>query len=218
MDFIQIVIPLIIFVLLVIPLGKYCYLVVQGEKCFVDPVLDRIDNFIYKLTGIKHEEMTWRQYAFALLITNAVMCLTAYVILRFQSFMFLNPNKIGAMPPELSFNTAISFITNTNIQDYAGESGVSYLSQMIVMTFLMFTSAATGFSAAFAFIRGITGKKNFGNYFVDMTRIITRILLPLAIVITVVLVSQGVPQTLKANMTLNTIENKFQDIDRKSVV
>jgi len=212
MDFIQIIIPLIIFVLLVIPLGKYCYLVVTGEKCFVDPVLDRVDNLIYKITGIKHEEMTWKQYLVALLVTNAVMCLCAYVILRLQNFMFLNPNKIGSMGESLSFNTAISFITNTNIQGYAGESGVSYLSQMIVMTFLMFTSAATGFSVAFAFIRGISGKINFGNYFVDMTRIITRILLPLAIIVTVVLVSQGIPQTLKTNMTVTTIENKFQDI------
>jgi len=212
MDFIQIAIPLIIFVLLVIPLGKYCYLVVTGEKCFVDPVLDKVDNFIYKITGIKHEEMTWKQYLFALLVTNAVMCLTAYAILRFQNLLFFNPNKIGAMAPELSFNTAISFMTNTNIQDYAGESGVSNLSQMIVMTTLMFASAATGFSVAFAFIRGLTGKKNFGNYFVDMTRIITRVLLPIAIVITLVLASQGVPQTLKANMTVTTIENKFQDI------
>ena len=212
MDFIQILIPLIIFVLLVIPLGKYCYLVVTGEKCFVDPVLDRVDNFIYKITGIKHEDMTWKQYVVAILVTNAVMCLCAYVILRLQNFMFFNPNKTGSMGPDLSFNTAISFITNTNLQDYAGESGVSYFSQMTVMTFLMFTSAATGFSAAFAFIRGLTGKTNFGNYFVDMTRIITRILLPLAIVVTVVLVSQGVPQTLKANMTVTTIENKLQDI------
>jgi len=212
MDFIQIAIPLIIFVLLVIPLGKYCYLVVTGKKCFVDPVLDKVDNFIYKITGIKHEEMTWKQYLFALLVTNAVLCLTAYAILRFQNLLFFNPNKIGAMAPELSFNTAISFITNTNIQDYAGESGVSNLSQMIVMTTLMFASAATGFSVAFAFIRGLTGKKNFGNYFVDMTRIITRVLLPIAIVVTLVLVSQGVPQTLKANMTVTTIENKFQDI------
>lgn len=213
MEAIQIIIPLIVFGLLVIPLGRYIYNVLSGEKSFVDPVLDRVDNLIYKITGIKNEEMTWKQYIIAILAANGIMCLVAYVVLRMQNLFFLNPNKVGAMAPDLSFNTAISFITNTNLQDYAGESGVSYLTQMIVMTFLMFTSAATGFAAAGAFMRGIIGKKKtVGNYFVDMVRIITRILLPLSILVTLILVSQGVPQTLAPTKTVTTIENKFQDI------
>ena len=195
MEVIQIIIPLIIFVLIVIPLGRYVYNVLSGEKSFVDPLLDKVDNLIYKVTGIKKEEMTWKQYVGAILISNAIMCLSAYIILRIQSLHFLNPNNITAMKPDLSFNTAISFITNTNLQNYAGESGVSYLSQMVVMTFLMFTSAATGFAAAGAFMRGIIGrKKTLGNFFVDIVRIITRVLLPLSILVTLILVSQGVPQ------------------------
>ena len=213
MDVIQIIIPLIIFVLIIIPLGRYVYNVLSGEKSFVDPLLNKVDNLIYKVTGIKKDEMTWKQYVLAILISNAIMCLSAYIILRIQSLHLFNPNNIKAMNPDLSFNTAISFITNTNLQDYAGESGVSYLSQMVVMTFLMFTSAATGFAAAGAFMRGIIGrKKTLGNFFVDITRIITRVLLPLSIFVTVILVSQGVPQTLAPNKTITTIENKYQDI------
>jgi len=213
MGIIQIIIPLIIFVLIVIPLGRYLYNVLSGEKSFVDPLLNKVDNLIYKVTGIKKEEMTWKTYVIAILITNAIMCLIAYIILLTQNLLFLNPNKITAMTPALAFNTAISFMTNTNMQNYAGESGVSYLSQMVVMTFLMFTSAATGFAAAGAFMRGIIGrKKTMGNFFVDIVRIITRVLLPLSILVTLILVSQGVPQTLAPNKTVTTIENKYQDI------
>jgi len=213
MDIVQIIIPLIIFVIIVIPLGRYIYNVLSEEKSFVDPVLDRVDNFIYKLTGIKKEEMTWKQYVVAILVSNLIMCIAAFIILKIQSVHLFNPNNIAAMKTDLSFNTAISFITNTNLQGYAGESGVSYLSQMVVMTFLMFTSAATGFAAAGAFMRGIIGRqKTLGNFFVDMVRIITRVLLPLSIIVTLVLVAQGVPQTLSANKTVTTIENKYQDI------
>ncbi|MBU3179987.1 potassium-transporting ATPase subunit KdpA [Clostridium psychrophilum] len=213
MEIIQIIIPLILFVLIVIPLGRYVYNVISGEKSFVDPLFNKIDNLIFKFTGIKKDEMTWKTYILAIIISNVVMCLFAYIILRIQSLHFLNPNNIKSMTPDLSFNTAVSFITNTNLQGYAGESGVSYLSQMVVMTFLMFTSAATGFSAAGAFMRGIIGrKKTLGNFFVDITRIITRVLLPLSIVITVVLVSQGVPQTLAPTKTITTIQNQYQDI------
>ncbi|MBX4266371.1 potassium-transporting ATPase subunit KdpA [Clostridium estertheticum] len=213
MDVIQIIIPLIIFVLIIIPLGRYVYNVISGEKSFVDPLLNKVDNLIFKVTGIKNEEMNWKTYVLAIIISNAIMCLCAYIILRIQNLLFLNPNNITAMKPDLSFNTAISFITNTNLQGYAGESGVSYLSQMVVMTFLMFTSASTGFAAASAFMRGIIGrKKTLGNFFIDMTRIITRILLPLSIFVTVILVSQGVPQTLAPNKTITTIESKYQDI------
>ena len=213
MEVMQIIIPLIIFVIIIIPLGRYVYNVLSGEKSFVDPLLNKVDNLIYKVTGIKKDEMTWKQYVLAIIISNAIMCLFAYIILRIQSLHFFNPNNITAMKPDLSFNTAISFITNTNLQGYTGESGVSYLSQMVVMTFLMFTSAAAGFAAAGAFMRGIVGRqKTLGNFFVDMTRIITRVLLPLSIFVTVILVSQGVPQTLAPNKTITTIENKYQDI------
>lgn len=213
MGIFQIVITLAIAMLFVIPMGKYIYKVINGEKSFVDPVMDKIDGFIYKIAGIKREEMNWKQYAISLIVTNAVMVLFVYIIFRIQGSLFLNPNGAKGMEPSLTFNTAISFITNTNLQDYAGESGLSYLSQMICITFLMFTSAATGFAAAAAFIRGIIGKtKTVGNFFVDLIRLTTRILLPLSIIVTLLLVWQGVPQTLSHNQTVSTIQGTLQDI------
>ncbi|MBC2579915.1 potassium-transporting ATPase subunit KdpA [Clostridium sp. DJ247] len=214
MEILQIIIPLVIFMLLVVPVGKYLYYVITGEKSSFDAFFNPIDNFIYKICGIKRDEdMTWKEYALTIVVVNAVMAFIAYIVLRTQSIHFLNPNKIGGMEPSLTFNTVISFITNTNLQDYSGESGVSYLSQMIVMTFFMFTSAATGFAAAIAFMRGLVGKKkNIGNFFVDITRVITRVFLPLSIIVTLLLVAQGVPQTLSANHTVATLEGKLQDI------
>ncbi|GFZ30760.1 potassium-transporting ATPase potassium-binding subunit [Clostridium zeae] len=213
MDILQIVITLVLFILLILPMSRYLYKVATGEKSFVDPVLDKVDNFIFKITGVNKEEMNWKKYAATLLISNVIMVVIGYVILRVQGIGLLNPNKIGGMEQSLSFNTAISFITNTNLQDYSGESGLSYLSQMIVIIFLMFTSAATGFAAALAFIRGLTGRtKTVGNFFVDIVRIITRVFIPLSIVVSIILMWQGVPQTLSPNITVNTIEGKLQDI------
>lgn len=214
MDWLQILITLILFVLLVIPMGKYLYYVSTGEKAFGDKLFNKIDNFLYRICGIdREEEMTWKQYVISLIIVNGVMVLIGYIILRIQSIHFLNPNKIGGMEESLSFNTIISFITNTNLQDYAGESGLSHLSQMVVIIFMMFTSAATGLSAALAFIRGIIGKKKtMGNFFVDLIRIVTRVLLPLSIIVGIFLVSQGVPQTFSGTKTVTTIEGKMQDI------
>ncbi|WP_346934759.1 potassium-transporting ATPase subunit KdpA [Clostridium sp.] len=209
----QIILTLAIFVALVIPMGKYLYHIASGNHTFFDPVFDRVDGVVYRVCGIDRKEMNWKQYAMALLGTNVIMVLAAYLILRIQALPIFNPNGIGAMEPSLSFNTIISFMTNTNLQHYSGESGLSYLSQMLVITFMMFTSAATGFSACMAFIRGLAGKtKTMGNFYVDLIRIITRVLLPVSILVGLILVSQGVPQNLSANVTIQTIEGKFQDI------
>lgn len=213
MDFIQILIVLILFVLLIIPVGKYIYKIMNFEKPFGDGFFSFIDNFIFKLTGIKNDEMTFKTYSLSLIITNLMMVLLVYIIFRTQGLLGLNPNNIKAMDPSLAFNTVISFITNTNLQHYSGESGLSYLSQMAAITFLMFTSAATGLSAAFAFIRGISGKwSHLGNFYVDLVRVITRVLIPFSIVISLLLVWQGVPQTLSSNQTVNTIQGLQQDI------
>ncbi|MDP4177247.1 MAG: potassium-transporting ATPase subunit KdpA [Bacillota bacterium] len=213
MGILQMAIVLVIFVLLCIPTGKYIYKVAEQKKTFGDPVFDRIDNLIYKITGITKEEMTWKQYIVALISSNAVAAFAAYLILRIQSIHILNPNNIGKMEPGLTFNTVISFLTNTNLQDYCGESGLSYFSQMIVITFFMFLAASTGLAIALAFMRGLAGrKKTLGNFYVDYTRIITRILLPASIVIAIFYISQGVPQTFSANKTVTTIEGTFQDI------
>lgn len=212
MDTVQIVIIIVVFLLLIIPMGKYLYNVISMERSFVDPVMDKIDGIIYKLSTVEKENMNWREYAKAFVVSNLVMFAAAFLILKFQGLInILNPNNVGNMETSLSFNTAASFVTNTDLQDYAGENGLSYLSQMIVITFLMFTSAASGFAVATAFIRGISNKP-MGNFFVDVTRIITRVFLPLSIIISLVLISQGVPQTFKSTETVRTIENTYQNI------
>ncbi|MEG2454681.1 MAG: potassium-transporting ATPase subunit KdpA [Oscillospiraceae bacterium] len=208
----QIILTLALFVALVIPMGKYLYHVAGGGRSFADPVFDRVDSGIYRLCGIKQNEgMSWKKYALSLILTNALMVFLGYLVLRLQALPILNPNGIGSMEQTLSFNTIISFITNTNLQHYAGESGLSYLSQMLVITFLMFTSAASGYAACMAFCRAITGtKKDMGNFYVDLVRITTRILLPVCIVMGLFLVLQGVPQTLAQNVTVTTLEGKQQ--------
>ncbi|EGG87193.1 K+-transporting ATPase [Lachnospiraceae bacterium 9_1_43BFAA] len=209
----QIIITLAIYIALVIPVGNYMYHVATNRKTFADSVFNRIDRMMYKVCRIKGEGMTWKQYAISLLMTNAVMVFAGYFILRVQGILQANPNQIEGMEPTLSFNTIISFMTNTNLQHYAGESGLSYLSQMVVITFMMFTSAATGYAACMAFCRGITGNsKGVGNFYEDVIRITTRILLPFSIVIGILLIWQGVPQTLAGTATVETIEGRLQDI------
>ena len=194
-------------------MGTYLYHITTGRKTFADPVFDRIDNGIYRICKIDRQGMNWKQYAVSLLTTNAVMIFAGYLILRLQGSLFLNPNGTGAMEPTLAFNTIISFMTNTNLQHYAGESGLSYLSQTLVIIFMMFTSAATGYAACMAFIRGITGTgKDMGNFYEDMIRIMTRVLIPISIVIALILVSQGTPENYTANLTVQTLEGKNQDI------
>lgn len=209
----QIIITLAIYIALVIPVGNYMYHIATNRKTFADPVFNRIDRMMYKVCRIKGEGMTWKQYAISLLMMNAVMVFAGYFILRVQGILLANPNQIEGMEPTLSFNTIISFMTNTNLQHYAGESGLSYLSQMVVITFMMFTSAATGYAACMAFCRGITGNsKGVGNFYEDVIRITTRILLPFSIVIGILLIWQGVPQTLAGTATVETIEGRLQDI------
>lgn len=209
---------LIVFMILVIPMGKYLYQVANCEKAFGDRIFNKVDNTIYKIFKIDKEGMNWKQYVLALIITNAVMIFAGYLILRIQGIGLFNPSEIGGMEESLSFNTIISFMTNTNLQHYSGESGLSYLAQMLVIIYMMFTSAATGYAACMAFIRGLVGKKKtLGNFYVDMVRITTRVLVPLAFIVGVLLISQGVPQTLGGTETVRTIEGNLQDIARGPV-
>lgn len=209
----QIVLTLAIFVILVIPIGRYMYHIATNQKTFADAVFNPVDKFVYRICGIKGEDMSWKKYAMSLLMANGVMVLVGYLILRLQGLLFLNPNGIGAMEESLSFNTIISFMTNTNLQHYSGESGLSYLSQMLVIIFMMFVSAASGYAACMAFCRGLAGKqKDVGNFYEDMVRITTRILIPVSFIAGLLLIWQGVPQTLEANQTVQTIEGQFQDL------
>lgn len=209
----QLVLTLIIYLILVIPVGRYLYHIAAEKHTFADPIFDRVDGAIYKLGGVDpHKGMNWKQYAMALIGTNAVMIAIGYIILRIQSLPLLNPNGIEGMEPTLAFNTIISFMTNTNLQHYSGESGLSYLSQMLVIIFMMFVSAASGYAACVAFIRGLAGKTkdNVGNFFADLVRITTRVLLPFSLVGGLLLVWQGVPQNFSENVVVQTLEGTYQ--------
>ena len=209
----QIVLTLAIFMILVIPMGTYMYHIATKQKTFADKIFNPLDNTIYKICHIGREGMNWKQYALHLLTTNVVMVFIGYLVLRLQGILFANPNGIEAMEPTLSFNTIISFMTNTNLQHYSGESGLSYLSQMMVIIFMMFVSAASGYAACMAFCRGLAGKqKDVGNFYEDVVRITTRILIPVSFIAGLLLIWQGVPQTLEANQTVQTIEGQFQDL------
>ena len=211
----QLVLTCIIYLILVIPVGRYVYHIAAGKHTFADPVFDRLDGAIYKIGGVRAQKgMNWKQYTLALVGTNGVMIAVGYLILRIQSIALFNPNGIGNMEPTLAFNTIISFMTNTNLQHYSGESGLSYLSQMLVITFMMFVSAASGYAACVAFIRGLAGrtKDNVGNFFADLVRITTRVLLPFSLIGGLLLVWQGVPQNFDGNIVLRTLEGTCQTI------
>ena len=212
---VQLVLTILIYLIIVIPVGRYLYHIAAGKHTFADPVFDRVDGAIYKISGVDPDKgMNWKRYVLALIGTNGVMIGVGYLILRIQSLSFFNPNGIGGMEPTLSFNTIISFMTNTNLQHYSGESGLSYLSQMLVIIFMMFVSAASGYAACVAFIRGLAGRTrdNVGNFFVDLVRITTRVLLPFSLVGGLLLVWQGVPQNFDGNVVVKTLEGTYQVI------
>src|SRR6516165_6905571 len=196
LDIIQIVIVLAIIVGLAIPLGRYMAAVFTNRRTVLDPVLDPVDNAIYRLSGVNRSAgMRWQAYVVAMLLTNLVMFVMYFVILETQQLLPLNPDGIGAVNPYLAFNTAASFITNTNWQNYGGENTLTYFSQMFAIIFPQFSSAATGLVCGIAFIRGLAGSQDLGNFYVDLTRATTRILLPIAFVAAIVFVGLGVPQT-----------------------
>ena len=166
MGILQIAIVILVLVLLVKPLGTYLYQVFRNEGNGTDKWFAWAERPIFALIGLKERKgMTWKGYAISFVTTNIVLVAAGYLILRLQKVLPLNPNGIGSMEPTLSFNTMISFMTNTNLQHYSGESGLSYLAQMAVITMMMFTSAATGLCVAIAFIRAVTSKgTTIGNF------------------------------------------------------
>ncbi|WP_151734121.1 potassium-transporting ATPase subunit KdpA [Paenibacillus tengchongensis] len=213
MGIVQIIVVIAILVLLVKPVGTYLYYVFSGETNRSDRVFGGIERGIYKLSGLsRREEMSWKKYALSFLFTNITLVAFGYMVLRLQGSLPLNPNGTGAMEQSLTFNTVISFITNTNLQHYSGETGLSYLSQIVVITMLMFTSAASGFAVAAAFVRGITGRQSLGNFFEDFVKAHTRVFLPAALLMTLVLVALQVPQTLKPTLEVATLEGGTQQI------
>ncbi len=170
----------------------------EGERAFLSPVIRPVERAIYRVCGIDETaEQGWKGYAVSVLVMAFVAIVAGYVVLRLQDVLPLNQGGIPAMSPDLAFNTSVSFETNTNWQNYSGETGATYLTQAAVLAVRNFTSAATGLAVAIALIRGLTRRstKTLGNYWVDLTRGVLYILLPISIVGALVLVWQGVPQT-----------------------
>jgi K+-transporting ATPase ATPase A chain len=205
LDIVQMVIVLALLCLLAFPMGRYMAAVFTGGRTWLDPVLNPVDNAIYRLGGVRQEPMTWWPYARAMLITNLVMGLMIFAVLMLQQNLPLNPDGIGPMGVWLAFCQAASFITNTDWQNYGGENTFSYASQMFGLIFPMFTSAATGLACGVAFIRGLGGSTNLGNFYVDLTRIITRIMLPISLAFAIVFIAMGVPQTFDGAQAVNTL-------------
>lgn len=211
----QLILTFAIFVALVIPAGNYLYCVASDKKTIMDRFADPVDRCIYRICKIEKDKgMNWKTYAVALLVTNMVMMLAGYAVLRIQSLPVFNPNGISGMETTLSFNTIISFMTNTNLQHYAGETGMSYLSQMLVVTFMMFMAAGSGYAACIAFIRGLAGlsRDNVGNFYKDLVRITTRVLIPFSFTVTLLLIWQGVPQNLGSDIVVETLDGMRQVI------
>jgi len=191
-----------LFVILVItkPLGVFMTQVFNREKTFLDFALRPIERLIYRLTGVKEErEMPWTEYGAAMLLFSATSMVLLYLIERTQQWLPMNPQKLGAVAPDLAWNTAVSFTTNTNWQAYVPETTMSYLTQMAGLAYHNFASAAVGIALAIALIRGIARRESntIGNFWVDLTRCLVWVLLPICLVGSLVLVSQGVIQNFK---------------------
>jgi potassium-transporting ATPase potassium-binding subunit len=197
------------------PVGTYLARVLEGERTWLDPVIRPLERFIYKLSGVDADhEMNWREYAFALLGFSAVSLLMTYGFERLQAALPWNPQKLVAVGPDLAWNTAASFTTNTNWQSYSPESTMSYLTQMAGLAYHNFLSAAVGIAVAVALVRGIkrTVSRTIGNFWVDITRSLLYVLLPASILYALVLVAQGVPQNLHSYTQARTLEGQTQTI------
>jgi len=209
---IQIALFCLAIIVCVKPLGLYMAKLFEGERTFLSPVLGPVERGIYRLCGIKGEEQHWTTYTIAMLAFSIAGFLSLYLMQRLQAVLPFNPQGLAGTTPDLSFNTAISFVTNTNWQSYGGESTFGYLVQMLGLTVHNFVSAATGIALAIALIRGFARRsaKTLGNFWVDLTRCTLYVLLPLAIIMALFLVWQGVPQNLGAYTSAVGLEGAKQ--------
>ena len=197
------------------PVGTYLHRVFSDERTFLHPVLEPVERGIYRVTGVNPSgQMTWVVYALSLLMFTGVCLVVLFGLLRLQGVLPLNPAHAPGMSSLLAFNTAVSFVTNTNWQAYAGENGVSYLTQMVGLAWQNFISAAVGIAVAVAFVRGLTrmGSKGIGSFWVDTTLACLYVLLPLSLVLSIVLVSQGVIMNLSSPARATTLEGRAQTI------
>jgi len=217
LEIVAILFTILLTIVTSVPLGRYIFKVFSGKETGLDPVLRPIERLLLRLTGVDvTRQQTWKQYALSMLVANVFMWLLTFVIVSVQKVLPLNPDGIGSMEPTLAFNTISSFTTNTDLQHYSGETGLSCFSQMFVVAFLQFVTAATGVAAGIATMRALAGDrlKHVGNFYVDLTRAGVRLLLPLAIVVAVLLMSQGVPVTFEGAAQARTLEGAEQAITR----
>lgn len=210
---IQISIYFAVLTVLAVPLGRFMARVFEGERTFLSPILHAVERGLYRIAGIDETlEQGWLAYTMAMLAFNAAGFALLYALLRLQDVLPLNPQEMAAVPPDLSFNTAVSFVTNTNWQNYGGESTMSYFTQMAGLTTQNFVSAATGIALLLVLARAFARRQvtTLGNFWVDLTRATLYVLLPLSIVLALVLVWQGVPQNLGASVDATTLEGGKQ--------
>ncbi len=214
---IQIAVYFAVLTALVVPLGRFMARVFEGERTFLTPVLRPVEIGLYRVAGVDEtREQHWITYTVAMLLFNAAGFLLVYALQRFQAMLPLNPADMSAVAPDLSFNTAVSFTSNTNWQNYGGESTMSYLTQMAALTTQNFVSAATGIALLIALIRAFarTSMQTVGNFWVDLTRSTLYVLMPLAIIGALILVWQGVPQNVGPYVDATTLEGAKQTISQ----
>jgi K+-transporting ATPase ATPase A chain len=214
---IQIAIYFVVLTALVVPLGRYMARVFQGERTFMSPILRPVEIGLYRAAGVDEtREQHWLTYTVAMLLFNAAGFACVYALMRLQGLLPLNPADMSAVAPDLTFNTAVSFATNTNWQNYGGESTLSYLTQMVGLTTQNFVSAATGIALAVALVRAFAraSAKTVGNFWVDLTRCTLYVLLPLSIIAALIFVWQGVPQNLGAYVDATTLEGAKQTLSQ----
>ena len=205
----QILLYLAVLILLVKPLGLFMARVFEGERTFLSPLLGRFERLLYRVSGVDaSQEQDWKRYATALLLFNAVGFVVVYLMQRLQGLLPMNPQALGAASPDLAFNTAVSFATNTNWQSYGGETTMSYLTQMLALGVQNFLSAASGMAVLVALIRGFARRQteSLGNFWVDMTRSTLYVLLPLSVLLALTLVSQGVVQSFSPSKSVALVE------------
>ncbi len=214
-EFLQLAVYLGLLILLTKPLGAFIAKVFQGEKTFLSAPLGWLERFTYRVSGVdEKQEMTWKEYAWALMAFNIFGILMVFAVQMLQGLLPLNPQNLPSVPWHSAFNTAVSFVTNTNWQGYAGETTMSYFTQMTVLTVQNFASAAVGLAVAIALARGIANrsKGTIGNFWADLTRGIVYILLPISMIFAVVLISEGIVQTFSAYIETTSLEGAKQTI------
>ncbi|HVX28224.1 MAG TPA: potassium-transporting ATPase subunit KdpA [Parafilimonas sp.] len=215
-EIIGVIFTFLITVLLAIPFGKYISKVFNGERTLLD-FMSPLERFIYRISGIDPKQsMNWKEFLKAMLTINLVWFVYAFLLLIFQSHLPLNPDGNPDQTPDLAFNTDISFLVNCNLQHYSGESGLTYLTQLFVVGFLQFVSAATGIACLIALFNGLKAKttNNLGNFWDIFIKSITRILLPLSIVVAIVLAFNGTPTSFKGKDTITTLQGDTQQVSR----